>query len=331
MIKQISLLDLLDRYGIKVDRNNFFKVRDEKTSSARFYAETNSWYDFGANVGGDIIDLVKFVEQVNTKQAIQIISTHFALPTQTLENGKKYLSNNQYKRIGLYGDRASKNYDFRENGQDLFSIYTKEQMLRISQKLSIPMNQLFMEYPKTYAKVIRTRAIPFVHGEYQAYLHSLYTYSQYMNSDNKFDKDFTRICAKESFADYQERIEILDKAIYGTDITGLQHPNFERDLEQIQKGLIAVEISEYPYRDLLTLPGANVRIALDIDTYNQLRGKIDTEHMECPYSALVKGDVVTLVIKEPDCNAFKSLFKELGIKKQYSQKTVSTVAEMKID
>lgn len=43
---------------IEVGRNNFFKMRDERTPSCYWYKNQNRFWDFGDNTGGSVIDLV---------------------------------------------------------------------------------------------------------------------------------------------------------------------------------------------------------------------------------------------------------------------------------
>ena len=110
------------------DQHHFFKLRDEKTPSARYYPETNSWYDFGASTGGTVIDLVKQLEHVDTTQAVRLIAEQYGILPNSNSHTSKTISSKQYDLIGIQGDRAGKNYNF----VPLFSRYPIETVMRIS-------------------------------------------------------------------------------------------------------------------------------------------------------------------------------------------------------
>ena len=308
VIKQIPLTEVLSRYGIAVDKHHFFKLRDEKTASARYYPETNSWYDFGASTGGTIIDLVKQLEHVDTTQAVHFIAREYGvIPNKDMP--AKNISNHEYEMIGIQGDRAGKNYDFNA----LFSRYPIETVMRISQELSISMNQLYDKYPKTYANIIRTQAIPFVWQFKQVYFNSLYVYAQ-SNSGNKFNREYTKINAQMIYQDYQNRYNILERCVDGTDIDIRKLcSDFERDLKHIQNGKIAVEISLYSRMEFKELKGANISYILSSETYQ----KFESEYLsrydigEHPYLASAKGDIVKMTIKEVDRKILESLLQRI--------------------
>ena len=307
-IKKIPLPEVLSRYGIAVDNHHFFKLREEKTPSARYYPETNSWYDFGANTGGTIIDLVKQLEHLDTTQAIHRIAEQYGMmPNSHIP--VKNISNHEYNMIGIQGDRAGKNYNF----DTLFSRYPMEVVLRISRELSVSMNQLFDKYPKTYMDIIRTQAIPFVWQFRQVYLNSIYVYAQ-LNNSSKFDREYMKMNAEMIYKDYQDRYGILKRCVKGTDIDIRNlRSDFERDLKHIQNGKIAVEISPYSQMEFKELKGANVSYIISIQTYRTFESEYLSRYDigEYPYLASAKGDIVTMTIKETDRKVFECLLKQM--------------------
>lgn len=70
--KQIPLEEFLSRIGVEpVRRTNdqlwyLSPIRVEKTPSFKVNRNMNAWYDFGQGEGGDILDLVKQMERVET-------------------------------------------------------------------------------------------------------------------------------------------------------------------------------------------------------------------------------------------------------------------------
>lgn len=74
-LKEIPITDILSLFGIKYTdtynkRIKFSLRHDEKIPSAVGYLESNSWYDFGINTGGSVIDLLMFIEECSFKEAV---------------------------------------------------------------------------------------------------------------------------------------------------------------------------------------------------------------------------------------------------------------------
>ena len=77
-IKQVPIRSILEMYGIKIERNNFFKVRNEKTASAQFNDDKNLFYDHGnTDYAGSNIDLIMILENISTGKAIKFIIDRF--------------------------------------------------------------------------------------------------------------------------------------------------------------------------------------------------------------------------------------------------------------
>ena len=79
-IKAKSCVDYLQGKGFDLDKKSskqysFFKspLRDEKTASFCVNNSKNTWFDYGAACGGDVIRLVEMIEGVNFKEAIKIL------------------------------------------------------------------------------------------------------------------------------------------------------------------------------------------------------------------------------------------------------------------
>lgn len=80
LIKQKSCTAYLQSKGFKLDRKSSRKYsfflspfRNEKTASLCINEDKNTWFDYGAGFGGDVIRLVEICEKVNFKEACIIL------------------------------------------------------------------------------------------------------------------------------------------------------------------------------------------------------------------------------------------------------------------
>jgi hypothetical protein len=76
-IKSISCTDYLTNSGFIKDKKSnsnfsFFKspLRDEKTASFAVNERKNTWFDYGSGFGGDVINLVMLMENIEFKEAV---------------------------------------------------------------------------------------------------------------------------------------------------------------------------------------------------------------------------------------------------------------------
>lgn len=81
IIKQKSCSEYLQSKGFELDRKSnskysFFKspFRDERTASLCINENKNTWFDYGAGFGGDVIRLVEIYEKVDFKEACMILN-----------------------------------------------------------------------------------------------------------------------------------------------------------------------------------------------------------------------------------------------------------------
>ena len=74
MLRAIPIRQVLSNYNIKVNRAGFFKLRNERTPSAKIYDNNNNFYDFGSGEGGSVIDLIMILENIDFKEACNILS-----------------------------------------------------------------------------------------------------------------------------------------------------------------------------------------------------------------------------------------------------------------
>lgn len=98
-IKSIDIVSYLASIGVhhqKTQNNNFWycsPIRTEKTPSFKVNAYLNRWYDYGIGEGGNIIDLVCKLNNVDFKDALDILQgkqevKYRPVPMASLKNDK---------------------------------------------------------------------------------------------------------------------------------------------------------------------------------------------------------------------------------------------------
>lgn len=69
-----------------------FKYPGEKTASIKLYTQTQSFYDFGRNTGGDVIALWAHVRNCNNWEAMKEISSVFGVSTALNKTDRKVIA-----------------------------------------------------------------------------------------------------------------------------------------------------------------------------------------------------------------------------------------------
>ena len=156
-IKSIPIPDVLARFGIEVNHAGFFAIRNERTPSAKYYRNTNTYCDFGMhNDGGDVLKLYAVLAGLDMRDAIEKMAIDFGVLPEEYNHDEIQLSDSQWQLIGLYGDMASKNMTFD------FEHYSLSTNYRFAQKYHISMNELKKRDLRRYENIIVSRAIPYV-------------------------------------------------------------------------------------------------------------------------------------------------------------------------
>ena len=215
----------------------------------------------------------------------------------------KHITNLQYEKIGIQPERASMNINF------LVSEDAIEYSYQLSEKLSMPMNELFEKYPGTYEKIISDRAVPKVNFERQQYLYQIYQWSA---AKPGIEKEVQQKNLEDSFQEYKKLYQVLSKAAEGTHLkTAKLNPDISNDLQRILSGKINIEIGDYPYYKLKDLPGANVYRSMTIQEYQGFSQNLTLDHVtwNCPYSAFFNvNQGVTITVKETEALEFDRAF-----------------------
>lgn len=308
-IRNISILDVCEHLGVLVEKQGssvFCKLRDERTASCRLYLNNSngkdSFYDFGASVGGDVIKFVAEYKGLTWQSALEELASMFGIePVNNIEfMTRTELTDLEYSKIGVYGDRATKNFDF---DLDNFSLESNK---RFSEKYSMPVNELRKLYPDIYAlNVLRKKAIPFVYRLRNDYYFELFNVVQsqknYYGSFNieKVLNDELEDCSK-ACKEVILAEKLLDKALKGTDITySFKEYDVKSDMQHIHDGKISFEIGPCSYVDIKreskvlgTELVNNKKTAITVNEYFELgEHGINT----VPHAAFVQGEKVNLV------------------------------------
>lgn len=305
-IQSIPILDVCSYFGVPVQKNGgsaFCKLREERTASCKLYLNNadgyDSFYDFGSHVGGGVINFVAQCLGCDWQSAIEELARAFSIEPV---NNSEYLNRNEltdleYKKIGVYGDLATKNFEF-----DLEK-YPLESVQKYSEKYAMPVNQLRKDYPTKYAQeILKKKAIPYVYGLRNQYYFTLYTWLSFQKSlVGHFDinnvpeddrKEAMALCNQLTQAE-----KILKKALNGTDIRySFKEYNLYQDLTKLHLGEISFEIGENTYVDVKresNHQGVDLRYrSVACDDYFSLKEYgIDSVF----HAAFVKNDKVNLV------------------------------------
>lgn len=221
----IPILDVCDYLGLDVEKhgkNYWCKVRPESKASVILHPETNYFYDFGNREHGNNIALVQYAKGgIDVGKAIRELAKAFDIkPSECWEDSfSKPLNNWEYKKIGLYGDLASKNITFP------ISTASVEELLDLEFAYCLPMNELRTEEPESYRHIIETKAIPYVENKRDYFYMSVwnhYNFLQLMGNGAMFF-DSQRTISK--FDAETKDLEQAERALYKASLgTGLPVP-----------------------------------------------------------------------------------------------------------
>ncbi len=266
----------------------------------KLYTKTNSFCDFGAaNYGGDTIELAKFLNDCASRyDAMEILANTFGIAPEN--NGyafrSRFPSDRQLAKIGIYGDRASKNFDFHVER------YGTEKAMQISEKFSITVEEMSKQYPDTYHQMLQAKAVPYVMSLRQAYLTELrirYDMAALFNLELSTDGE-SFIEAREMLRDAEDAERILYSAIQNHQKVPFKMRSYDlaKDYADIANGTLSVELTgseSIEYRSLKALLKSEHR---EMGFSKLLKSQFDELFEQLneitPYSAFVKGNTVTL-------------------------------------
>ncbi len=181
-IKEMPLEDVCNRLGIHTSSKGkklWCDIRGEKTPSCCINTDKNYWYDFGSSTGGDVIKFVSEVEKIDLKEAIYRLADMFGIePENNIENQNKYnlyISNSDYRKIGIEPTRATLNLDINLETQSL------DEVIKLEKAFSKSMNELANSNEELFLEVLNKKSIPIIYNNIKNYYDCLSRIEDYIN------------------------------------------------------------------------------------------------------------------------------------------------------
>ncbi|WP_283690399.1 CHC2 zinc finger domain-containing protein [Clostridium perfringens] len=181
-IKEIPLEDVCNRLGVNTSSKGkklWCNIRGEKTPSCCINIDKNYWYDFGTSTGGDVIKFISEVEKINTKEAIYRLADMFGIdPENNIPNKNKfnlYISNSDYRKIGIEPTRATLNLDINLEKQSL------DEVINLEKAFAKSMNELANSNEELFLEVLNKKSIPIVYNNIKNYYDCLSRIEDYIN------------------------------------------------------------------------------------------------------------------------------------------------------
>lgn len=260
-IKQIPILDVCALFGIPVEKKGaryWCRARSqEKDPSTVVNTDTNTFYDFGTLERGDVISFTQYITGVDMYTAMEHLADAFHIdPIDPHQKRDPYeVSDWEYKKIGLHADFATKNFVVDSECLDF------RRYLMLLDKYGIPMNELREKHPKTYERILRQRALPYVRelkNEYYMDLWSEYKFANEVGGPKLFfdvlqqEGSSLQIQFSSQIKELKDAERIFAKACHGTEIKFPPGKEYEpqKDLELLSQGEIRPTLSQYSYNYL---------------------------------------------------------------------------------
>lgn len=294
-LKEIPILAVCDHLNIPYEKPRQgkarCKIRNERTASAVLDLEKNIFYDYGGGgYGGDVITLYACVAGVSQGEAMKALGQAFGILPENLHAGMDThdLTNYEWEAIGLYGDRASKNFSLDGLRMPI------DRLWEISQKYSMPMNQLRKDHPKTYARVLKQKALPYVRSlctEYYLLIYGQYRLCRELGNADLFSSDFIQKELSQSQCKLERAEHLLLRALHGTDLSYECCKSYAPDV-LLKKLLHGDLLGSFTYKGIQTLAkkkGCKVEYrSLNYMDY------ASSALIDLPHSAFLRGDSVCI-------------------------------------
>ena len=100
--QQVSIEQVANALGLKRQGRDWYCYPNERTASIKLYPSSNSFNDYGRNVGGDLIKLWSHIKNVNNWQACQEITAAFNLNVpNTVANSQEIQQAERQRQLQL--------------------------------------------------------------------------------------------------------------------------------------------------------------------------------------------------------------------------------------
>lgn len=327
-IRSIPIIEVCHMYGVRIERGNKCKLRDEKHASTQLYLRDKDGYDrfwdFGTNEGGDVIKLVSVLENCEWQEALEALAQSFNIqPVNNTEYAKKgELTDYQYAMLGVYGDLATKNLDI---DLERFSL---ESAQKLSDKYHMSLNELREKYPDVYRKrILNERIRPYVkdlRNDYYKDLYYHYRIAKELNIEHPEELDQHSLERFEDAAknlDYVERL--LHKAAIGTSVADdLEFIHYEpiKDYSRVISGKQQFEVGNVAYNDIKREAGRNgeyicYKIVSDNDYMALNVGLLK----DVPHAAFMQGNKVNVAVLPENADEIDRCVEVLRLKEEFEK------------
>jgi hypothetical protein len=253
-LKQIPITDVAQRLGVALERRHngtWCKVRKESVPSTIIHTEKNTFYDFGTNTGGDVISFVGYVAELERKDAIRQLAEMYHIEPMNPRTGmaSSELTDWEYMQIGIYGDLATKNFDFDMERMPIERVY------EISNTYAMPMNELKKKHTKTYERIMRQKALPYVRelrNSYFLHVWDRYQMAQAVGSPQLFYEGDLQSAFADDLRELIGAERILARAVKDTSIKLRDAREYDpvKDLELLSNGEVKPGLSTVNYDEI---------------------------------------------------------------------------------
>ena len=335
-LKEIPVIQILqDIYGINPQKRGdkyYCKIRSERTGSCCIYP-TNTWYDFGAGVGGDSITLVQNMESCDQKDAMQKLADYYGITRDHRSRNDKALWDHEWKFLGISPDMVSKNLNISIVGEgekisrkaDInLDPNDAAQLKAFEEKYRVSMNEFRKTDPVGYHSILKNHVLLPLFAEKEDYFSLLL--STYKLCVEIGGAEFAKAAVSndESFIqqskDLNRKSALLRRAV--DDISLLKVPLFnlspKQDLNDILSGKASVKVSNVGYYDLCRLArerGCRLSVAeISYDDYIEKRGKNDNTFQRIPHSTMYKSGTCTMYFFQNYATQMCEIFSDSELK-----------------
>lgn len=339
-LNKIPIADVLTTmYGIEVrqkDDRGYCQIQKARTPSCVIYPD-NTWYDFGLDEGGNVIDLVKKFERCDTGRAMKKLGDNFgiSLPRNVIApEALDVLSPPEWQLIGIEPDKASKNINiFIADGSAKAPPYSDvildttnpQQVENFKQKYHCPIAEFKKRDPETFAKILNKRSLSPLLADRDKYYTRIFN-EYWLFEQVNHDPEYSQKCVVtdhsflNSADNLNQRAHILKVATRGIRNFNFwwKYLNPAQDLAQILNGKIRVNVSEKSYY-ALCLEAKNAGVGtrsfeIPYDAYLDKKNNYPLAFERLSHCANCRGGVCTITVSEKDVSAVNNLFADAGIK-----------------
>jgi len=213
-VKDLSILAVCDQLGLFVMRrgkNHWCKLRDERIPSTILHSENNTFYDFGTQEHGSNIDLVCKVTGKPFDEAVRYLGDAFALQPESPAQARhrfRTMSKTEYARIGLHWDLATKNFSYP------IDRCSADKLVGIELRYQMSMNALRKKHPKTYERILREKAVPYVEQLRNLYYLEIWNHYCLLQTLGRTFLFYDSERTQQHFSGLTHQLEQAEKALY---------------------------------------------------------------------------------------------------------------------